>query len=66
MKNLFFGTSDNGEKNRNGTLFELKPLSSLGGTWTETVLLIFRDGQRDGTALYGGKKRDGAVFSPAT
>jgi uncharacterized repeat protein (TIGR03803 family) len=64
-----------------GTVFELAPPASPGGTWTETVLYSFTggvdgsgpsaslvigtQGQLYGTTEYGGAESDGTVFELA-
>jgi len=38
---ILYGTTENGGLTGNGTVFELKPPTSKGGSWTETVLYNF-------------------------
>jgi uncharacterized repeat protein (TIGR03803 family) len=51
-----FGTTSLGGSPGFGTVFELSPPPTTGGSWTETVLHIFTGG--DGAAPYAGLVRD--------
>ena len=42
-----------------GTVFQLTPPSSTGGTWTHTALHIFAGGAEDGSIPYGS-----LIFGP--
>ena len=50
---VLYGTTSNGGASNQGTVFSLKPPTSTGGSWTETVLHNFSgpDGALPGTTL---------------
>jgi uncharacterized repeat protein (TIGR03803 family) len=50
---VLYGTTFAGGATGNGTVFQLAPPSSSGGTWTESVLYSFKGGS-DGSGPLGG------------
>jgi uncharacterized repeat protein (TIGR03803 family) len=52
-KGNLYGTTLSGGASNDGTVFELMPPASPGGTWTETVLHAFTGGS-DGSIPYAG------------
>lgn len=46
--NIIYGTTANGGTNGLGTVYQLVPPTSSGGSWTETVLYSFKGGTTDG------------------
>jgi uncharacterized repeat protein (TIGR03803 family) len=76
---VLYGTTSGGGTSNAGTVFSLTPPTSSGGSWTETVLYNFQDGDDGGdpkaslvigssgvlygTTSEGGSRNDGTVFS---
>ena len=52
-----YGTASGSNSGEYGTVFELTPPSTSGGSWTETVLYAFQ-GNSDGAYPYGGLVSD--------
>lgn len=76
---VMYGTTSDGGDSNAGTVYQLTPPASSGGTWTETVLYSFTGGSDGseplggvvigaggvlyGATAFGGASGDGTVFS---
>ena len=50
---MLLGTTSAGGTKNFGTVFQMIPPPGAGGTWTESVLYSFQDGDSDGSTPYG-------------
>ncbi|HLW71008.1 MAG TPA: choice-of-anchor tandem repeat GloVer-containing protein [Candidatus Binataceae bacterium] len=65
-KSGFYGTTKRGGAYGAGTVFQLAPPSTLGGTWIESVLYSFTDGSDGGFPLSGLiAGNDGTIYGTA-
>ncbi len=65
-KGNLYGTASAGGSNSLGTVFELSPPSSKGGSWTETILYNFVGGSDGATPAAGLIAGTGGVFYSTT